>query len=194
MVQSDHSLFSITPPPFPASLPCGTAQLRRFTAADAPSLLAAGADPGILAFTSLDAMTTVDEIDTWLANREAEEAAGGGLSLAIAEDGAALGAVLLLHHDLDAATAELGYWLLAPARGRGLATQALRALRDWCCEAGYQRISLVANLDNQATHRVARRCEFQAEGVLRSYGFDRSGVREDVVSFAYVAPGHEAQR
>src|SRR5690606_39699272 len=63
----------------------------------------------------------------------------------------------LLHRDLADATAELGYWLLPSARGRGLASGALRALRDWCCDAGYHRISLVANLDNLATHRVARR-------------------------------------
>lgn len=194
MAQTDRASYAISPPPFPATLDCASAVLRRFVPADAPTLISAGADPDILAFTSLDQLTTVDEVERWVAHRDAEEAVGTGLTLAIDQDGVAVGAVLLLHRDLADATAELGYWLLPSARGRGLASGALRALRDWCCDAGYHRISLVANLDNLATHRVARRCGFQAEGVLRSHGFDRAGRREDVVGFAYVAPGSEATR
>ncbi|PUA79299.1 GNAT family N-acetyltransferase [Nocardioides currus] len=194
MAQSDRSPHAISPPPFPDGLDSGPVTLRRFSASDADCLVEAGTDADILSFTSLDQLATADEVDHWLERRGKEDADGTALALAITEDGEALGAALVLRSDLAEASAEVGYWLLPRGRGRGLATYALLGLRDWCASAGFQRLSLVTNLDNVATQRVARRCGFQAEGVLRSYGFDRYGRREDVLGFSYVVPGCEATR
>jgi ribosomal-protein-alanine N-acetyltransferase len=64
---------------------------------------------------------------------------------------------------------ELGYWLAADARGRGLASAALALLADHYCAAGLRRIELVIPEENLASLRVAERAGFVREGLLRSY-------------------------
>jgi RimJ/RimL family protein N-acetyltransferase len=42
-----------------------------------------------------------------------------------------LGSVSLVHLNWDACTAEIGYWLLPEARGRGLAKRSVRLVTTW---------------------------------------------------------------
>jgi RimJ/RimL family protein N-acetyltransferase len=42
-----------------------------------------------------------------------------------------LGSVSLVHLNWDACTAEIGYWLLPEARGRGLAKRSVRLVATW---------------------------------------------------------------
>lgn len=63
--------------------------------------------------------------------------------------------------------AEIGYWLLAAARGSGLATRAVRLLCDWAfgvCEL--RRLQLATLPGNAASERVARHCGFVPAGTL----------------------------
>jgi RimJ/RimL family protein N-acetyltransferase len=64
---------------------------------------------------------------------------------------------------------ELGYWLAAGARGRGLASAALTLLADHYCSTGERRIELVIPAANAASLRVAERAGFVREGLLRAY-------------------------
>ena len=68
-------------------------------------------------------------------------------------------------HDLDV---ELGYAVLPAARGRGVATEALRLLTRWAFDEGMQRVTALISVDNPASIRVAEKAGYTFEGVLRS--------------------------
>ena len=70
--------------------------------------------------------------------------------------------------------------MVAPAaRGRGVATETLRRLTAWgFSEVGALRLELLISVENAASKRVAQRCGYVREGVLRSAHF-KDGLRED---------------
>jgi RimJ/RimL family protein N-acetyltransferase len=66
------------------------------------------------------------------------------------------------------------------ARGRGVATAALRLLTEWAFrELEALRIELLIDHDNDASKRVAERNGYRREGVLRSLHV-KQDVRNDV--------------
>ena len=79
--------------------------------------------------------------------------------------------------------AQFGYWLAAPARGRGFATRAAMLMTGWLFELGAARVFVTVVSENLASAAVARRAGFTYEGTLRAYGVwqDR---RQDVDVFA----------
>ncbi len=95
-----------------------------------------------------------------------------------AEDGAVLGLVMSPRIDRDTRTAELGYALAPEACGRGAATEALRQLTEWAFAAGMLRLELLISVDNESSKRVAERCGYVFEGVLRSAHF-KADLRAD---------------
>lgn len=65
---------------------------------------------------------------------------------------------------------EAFYWLDQRFRGQGIASEALNLITDWAfAEHGLARIHLVTHLANPASQRVAQRCGYQREGVLRAW-------------------------
>jgi RimJ/RimL family protein N-acetyltransferase len=74
-------------------------------------------------------------------------------------------------------TAEIGYWVAAPARGRGLAAAAVAAATTWAFRTvGLRRVELLHAVPNGASCRVAQRAGFTLEGTQRQsfvYGDDR---------------------
>ena len=117
--------------------------------------------------------------------------AGDGTRIGFAvvddETGEQLGMALAPTVEQDAATAELGYIVTPRARGRGVATTALGLLTDWALsELGAERLELRISVDNVASQRVAERCSYVREGVLRSL-YVKDGVREDTEIWSRLA-------
>jgi RimJ/RimL family protein N-acetyltransferase len=84
----------------------------------------------------------------------------------------------------DDAVAEVGYWVKAEARGRGLATEAVRLVSRWAFDQlGIARVQLGTHPENLASQRVATKAGFQREGVLRSLR-EIKGERVDQVFFS----------
>ena len=80
--------------------------------------------------------------------------------------------------------ASVGYWLLAHARGKGLATSALLLVARWAFDAlAVERIGLSADPRNVASVRVAERAGFSREALLRSWA-DVNGQRVDYLSLS----------
>ena len=78
-------------------------------------------------------------------------------------------------------SAEIGYWMAPDARGRGLLTEAARAVLDWgfARDGGKQeRIEWRAVAGNTASARAARTLGFRYEGLLRQGMIGNQG-RED---------------
>jgi RimJ/RimL family protein N-acetyltransferase len=102
-----------------------------------------------------------------------------GFAILDRADGAFLGIAVVPRIEPEARTAELGYVVVPEARGRGVATAALRFLTNWgfaTLEA--ERLELLISVDNEASKRVAARCGYQLEGVLRSL-YIKPGLRGD---------------
>ena len=98
-----------------------------------------------------------------------------------------LGALGISNFDWTDLTAEIGYWMAADARGRGIGTRATRMLAEWALMSlGLERLELLAHPDNEASQRLAERAGFTREGTLRRYR-RRHGVREDLVMFSMLA-------
>jgi RimJ/RimL family protein N-acetyltransferase len=89
------------------------------------------------------------------------------LAIADAQD-ALVGSVMLYALDWRHKRGELGYWLVPAARGRGLATRALRLAVRWMfADLALERAQLVTTPDNAGSLAVARRAGFAQEGLLR---------------------------
>jgi RimJ/RimL family protein N-acetyltransferase len=83
----------------------------------------------------------------------------------------------------------IGYWVAAPARGRGVCTRALRRFsRFGLDELGLQRLELITDPDNVASQRVAEKVGYRREGVLRSHLRQSDGRIRDSVMFSLL-PG-----
>ncbi|MFI9052572.1 GNAT family N-acetyltransferase [Streptomyces sp. NPDC053427] len=86
-----------------------------------------------------------------------------------AAGGEVLGRMALRWMDLQQGRAECAYWVLASARGRGVAPRALTTVADWALdEVGFHRLELVHSDRNEASCRVATKVGFAAEGMRRS--------------------------
>ncbi|WP_432971598.1 GNAT family N-acetyltransferase [Dactylosporangium sp. CA-233914] len=79
-----------------------------------------------------------------------------------------VGTVLLLPlHDADGRTdqTEIGWHLHPDHHGRGLVTEAARALLSAAADAGVHRVLALTDLDNTASQAVARRLGMADEGL-----------------------------
>ncbi|NEB77991.1 GNAT family N-acetyltransferase [Streptomyces sp. SID14478] len=85
-----------------------------------------------------------------------------------AADGEPLGRMALREMILADGVAEIGYWVLPAARGRGVAPRALAALTQWALAAGFHRLDLKHSTRNEASCRVALKSGYDLEGTARS--------------------------
>jgi len=147
----------------------------------APELLTViEGDPDIARFTRVPSEPDLTFVRSWIRRYENGWGDGSCAGFAVVDpDGAVVGFAAAVQVDLDAAEAELGYVVARAARGRGIATHALRLLTDWSFTAlGVERLELMISPDNPGSERVAERAGYSFEGVLRSKHI-RGGRRGD---------------
>ena len=125
----------------------------------------------------------------WLAAIARGREEGTRESFAIPDDmGTFLGLVGLVSIEADEQQAEIGYILVAEARGRGIATRALRLISDYAfSHHGLQRLQLLITSDNEPSMGVAKRCGYRREGIARSL-YLKPGRRADMVVYSML-PG-----
>ena len=162
-----------------------TAGLRPWREADISVVVAMSRDPDVLRFTNVPDPYGEDDAGIWLALQPARLRAGDGAAFAIVEppDDRPLGAigVRVLH---GRGIAEIGYHLAPEARGRGLATAALRLLSVWSLRTlPVARLQLTTHLDNPASQRVAEKAGYTREAVLRAWA-DQRGTRVDLIMYS----------
>ncbi|MFF3091378.1 GNAT family N-acetyltransferase [Streptomyces nojiriensis] len=136
---------------------------------DVAALVEASPDPGL---------RCEDDGLGWVRAQERGWAAGVRFGFAVLEaaGGAAparlVGNVVLKEVVSGKASAEVGYWTAAEARGRGVAPRALEALTAWSLEAfradGLERLELLHQVDNPASCRVAAKCGYTYDRTLAS--------------------------
>ena len=162
--------------------------LRRPEERDLDAIVAACQDPEIPRYTRVPSPYTREHAETFLENNrkvwtDADDTTE--LPFVITEQATDrfLGAIGLKRFPARGA-AEVGYWLAADARGRGHISRAVRLVSRWALvDLGFARLELFTEPDNAPSQRVAERCGFTREGVLRSY-LKLKDRRSDVVMFS----------
>jgi len=115
------------------------------------------------------------------------------LQLALEYDGKFAGALSFHTLILEEAKAEIGYWLTADVRGKGIATQATKILTEYCFDTiGFHRIEAIVVESNKPSLKVLSNAGYQQEGVLRDKSFQDDGTRENMIMFAAIRTDWEA--
>jgi RimJ/RimL family protein N-acetyltransferase len=153
--------------------------LRPWQAADAPAVLAACSDPFVQEWTSVPVPYTAEHARSYVEDVAPAGWAGDTeLSFAVVEasSGTLVANIALRRRPVHEGW-DVGYW--SAVRGRGYLTEALSALCRWGFEAlGLERIEWYAAVGNWPSRRVAEKCGFTVEGVLRSGLPGRDGRRD----------------
>ena len=166
--------------------------LRHWAETDVVPITAACQDAEIQRWTGVPADYQDQYARNFIASSEANRMKGAALEVAVAAvgDGSVLGSVGLIKLDFANARGEVGYWVAPQARGRGVATAAVRLITGVGFDRlGLMRLDLLAATGNEASQRVAEQAGFTREGVMRSYLATKEGVRDDAVMFGLVRNG-----
>jgi len=135
---------------------------------DVDAILEACQDAGIQRYTTVPSPYRREDAEDFVAKAARWWADGAQTNWAI-RDGDALAGMVGLH-DIGRGNASIGYWMAPSSRGRGLLTEAARAVVDWGFSADgldLQRIEWRAVVGNAGSARVARALGFRYEGTLR---------------------------
>ncbi|WP_184757847.1 GNAT family N-acetyltransferase [Streptosporangium album] len=126
---------------------------------DVAALVAAWRDPALRRWSNAPVYDDAEAM-RWLRAQQAGWAAGQRYGFAVdAADGHLVGNVVLKDVASGNASAEVGYWTAAYARGMGVAPRALDVLTAWAFATfgvhGLNRLELLHQVDNLASCRVA---------------------------------------
>lgn len=102
--------------------------------------------------------------------------------------GEAVGTIgIMPRSDIERVSAEIGYWLGEPFWGRGIMTEALRAVTEWSLEQfELKRIYALPFANNAASCRVLEKTGYVCEGRLHKSAI-KDGQVIDQFMYAYVA-------
>jgi len=127
---------------------------------------------------------TLEDARWWVAHASQEDPE---CSFAIATAEEPIGGIgLVLGHDVNRCSAELGYWLAEPFWGRGITTTAVRVFTEWGFEHySLNRVFATPFAGNTASERVLEKAGFTREGVMKN-AIVKDGVVLDQVMYAKI--------
>lgn len=165
-------------------------QLRPFSMVDLPLIEEASRDPFIPLITTVPSSFTTEEGSAFIERQVSRRTGGEGWSLAIHDRsaGRAVGQIGLWLRNVHKGRAEIGYWVVASARGSGAAARATDLLSAWALSnLNVSRLSLFIEPWNTGSIRTAESAGYEREGLLKSW--ERvDGVAKDMISFVKVQP------
>ena len=132
--------------------------LRKMTFEDADDLLQIFSDPQAMRF--YPSTKTRDETVEWISrNLDRYKTYGFGMYMVVLKDsGCVAGTCGLVMQQIDQKQeVEIGYLFLRKYWGRGLATEAAAACRDYGRQLGFSRLVSLIDPDNWASRRVAEK-------------------------------------
>jgi ribosomal-protein-alanine N-acetyltransferase len=173
--------------PLPEGLAREGIALRRMRARDAaPWAAAFREDPDLGRMVGADEDPDEGWARRFIARQPRLRARGQYLGLTVTDETGRpfLGHVMLHSVAWHHKRAEVGYWLVPAARGRGAGRAAVSLLVDWAFETlGLDRVEITTTPDNAAARALAARLGFAEEGVMRARNCER-GRRVDIVMLA----------
>jgi len=148
--------------------------LRPWRAGDVGTVAAAYDDPGIQRWHTRS--MSPDEAAAWVASWADRWQGETGCGFAITTDDEVVGQISLRSLDHGDGRSDISYWVLPGARGRGVATTALRLLSGWAFDVlGLHRIEVDHSVDNPASCLVATRAGYRLEGTKRGDALHADG-------------------
>lgn len=162
-----------------STLEIAQGRLRPLEPDDAQAVAQACADPSISRWTQVPTPYGLADANAFIASRGGEDHVW-----AIDVDDLGLVGVIGVRNTratMPGPVTEVGYWVAAWARRRGVATQALVAVRDELAGHGYQRIDWECLAGNEASVRVAEKAGFVIEGYRRQALVHRGRLVDCVV-------------
>jgi RimJ/RimL family protein N-acetyltransferase len=173
--------------PLPANLGRNGVVLRRLRGRDAgPFAQAFRDDPGLGAAVGMEEEPSDAWVRRFVASQARLRARGEYLTLVVSDapDGPFLGVVMLHSIVWRHRRAELGYWLVRAARGRGLARTAAALLTEWAfATLPLDRLEITTAPGNTPALKLAEAIGFEREGLMRARNFER-GRPVDLVMLA----------
>lgn len=158
-------------------LPLRQCTIRSWRPADAGRLATIANDRGIwiMVRDRFPYPYTQADADAFIARVSAEQPER---SFAIAVDDSVIGGVVYMPgEDIHRVSAEVGYWLGADARGRGIATEAVRAFVRWIWEnTEMQHLEAGVFTYNPASARVLEKVGFSL-----AYTARRSAIKDGIL-------------
>jgi RimJ/RimL family protein N-acetyltransferase len=173
--------------PVPENLEREGVALRRLRARDAgPFAAAFRDDPDLGIMIGADEDPTENGVRRFIARQPGLRARGEFLGMAVTDSSKRpfLGHVMLHTVAWRHKRAEIGYWLVPAARGRGVGHTAVSLLVDWAFdELALERLEITTTPDNGAARALAGSLGFVEEGVMLARNLER-GRRVDVMILA----------
>ncbi|MGY1667244.1 GNAT family N-acetyltransferase [Geodermatophilus sp. SYSU D00696] len=169
-------------------IPAGPVLLRPWRPGDAPAVRAALTDPATDTWSNPGRVRTLEDAEFWVDRRAGRSETMAAWAVVDAATRELAGSVALHAIDREQGDAEVGYWTVPAARGRGVAARAVDAAVRWGFAAlPVDRVELVHAVENPASGRVAGKAGFTYEGRLRrSYRY-ADGVKRDELLWARLA-------
>jgi [ribosomal protein S5]-alanine N-acetyltransferase len=123
---------------------------------------------------------TAEDAHEWIRSASEESPR---TNFAIEVDGEAVGGIgLVLNGDIHRCSAEIGYWLGEAFWGRGVVTEAVRALTQWAFDNfNLSRIYAGVLEWNPASMRVLEKAGYQFEGRLRKAVVKQNQVMDEFI-------------
>jgi RimJ/RimL family protein N-acetyltransferase len=88
--------------------------------------------------------------------------------------------------------AEIGYWMHAPMRGKGIGTIAAKMITNYGFTAmGFRRIEAAVDVENSASQKLLMSAGDNKEGILRQRVTRSDGSQIDMVELAVLASDWE---
>ena len=134
-------------------------------------------DPRYLRFYDRESMSPADTqglISAFLAFQADRPRRSTQLAITLAGTGELIGNVGVRREGADHPVADLGYELSPMHWGRGYATEAATAMRDWAfAQQGLARLHAHCIAQNVASSRVLEKLGMRREGLLRDHVFQK---------------------
>jgi len=144
----------------------GVITLRAKGRNDVDTLVAICQDPEISRWTRVPSPYTREDAEGWIAASELDRQVERAIDWLVEDaEGEVVASIAVQDIRADEGIGEIGYWVAAPARGRGIATRAVRLATEWALrDLGLETLELMTHQDNVASQGVARAAGFTETG------------------------------
>jgi RimJ/RimL family protein N-acetyltransferase len=170
----------------------GLITLRAPQERDIPEIFEGAQDPIIPIFTRIPSNYSMANAEFYVRERSPNTFANQTeLQLAVeygnGDDAQFAGAFSFHSMDLREHVAEIGYWLTAPMRGKGIGSAATKLLTQFGFESiGFERIEAVVNIENLASRKLLERSGYTLEGIMRKKSRKEDGAQLDMALYAAI--------